>query len=441
MDYQQSRAYIRDAEQYAGGAMDLINIKELMKRLGNPQDQLKYIHVAGTNGKGSVIAYLYTTLMKAGYHVGRYISPSVYSYREKIETEGKPISREEFAEQTTRVAAVIEEMTAEGLAHPTPFEIETAVAFLFFAEEKCDPVILEVGMGGITDATNLITTTELAVLVPISMDHQSFLGNTISEIAEKKAGIIKPGSSVVTIGQETEALEVIKKTGAEAGADVCVADVSEAEVLEADFTGQRFCYKGEEYTLSLAGSYQTENAVLALEALRILDERGYHTTLEQRKEGLWATRWNGRLTIIHKDPLFIVDGAHNPAAADMLEDSVRKYFKDRRLFFIMGVFKDKDYPYIIRKLCPYAEQILAIETPDNPRALPAEELAKAIRPYNANVRAEKNIPRAVEELFEMAGKDDVILSFGSLSFIGEITRIVNTRKEVSKVSAPEGNNE
>lgn len=441
MDYQQSRAYIRDAEQYAGGAMDLTNIKELMKRLGNPQDQLKYIHVAGTNGKGSVIAYLYTTLMKAGYHVGRYISPSVYSYREKIETEGKPISREKFAEQTTRVAAVIEEMTAEGLAHPTPFEIETAVAFLFFAEEKCDPVILEVGMGGINDATNLITTTELAVLVPISMDHQSFLGNTISEIAEKKAGIIKPGSSVVTIGQETEALEVIKKTGAEAGADVCVADVSEAEVLEADFTGQRFYYKGEEYTLSLAGSYQTENAVLALEALRILDERGYHTTLEQRKEGLWATRWNGRLTIIHKDPLFIVDGAHNPAAADMLEDSVRKYFKDRRLFFIMGVFKDKDYPYIIRKLCPYAEQIFAIETPDNPRALPAEELAKAIRPYNANVRAEKNIPRAVEELFEMAGKDDVILSFGSLSFIGEITRIVNTRKEVSKVSAPEGNNE
>ena len=441
MDYQQSRAYIKDAEQYAGGALDLTNIKELMKRLGNPQDQLKYIHVAGTNGKGSVIAYLYTTLMKAGYHVGRYISPSVYSYREKIETEGKPISREKFAEQTTRVAAVIEEMTAEGLAHPTPFEIETAVAFLFFAEEKCDPVILEVGMGGITDATNLITTTELAVLVPISMDHQSFLGNTISEIAEKKAGIIKPGSSVVTIGQETEALEVIKKTGAEAGADVCVADVSEAEVLDADFTGQRFCYKGEEYTLSLAGSYQTENAVLALEALRILDERGYHTTLEQRKEGLWATHWNGRLTIIHKDPLFIVDGAHNPAAADMLEDSVRKYFKDRRLFFIMGVFKDKDYPYIIRKLCPYAEQILAIETPDNPRALPAEELAKAIRPYNANVRAEKNIPRAVEELFEMAGKDDVILSFGSLSFIGEITRIVNTRKEVSKVSAPEGNNE
>ena len=404
MDYQQSRAYIRDAEQYAGGALDLTNIKEIMKRLGNPQDQLKYVHVAGTNGKGSVIAYLYTTLTNAGYHVGRYISPSVYSYREKIEVEGTPISREQFAKHTTRVAAVIEEMTAEGLAHPTPFEIETAVAFLFFAEEKCDPVILEVGMGGITDATNLIRTTELAVLVPISMDHQSFLGNTIAEIAEKKAGIIKPGCSVATIGQG-------------------------------------FLYKGEEYTLSLAGSYQTENAVLALEALRILDERGYHTTTEQRREGLKATHWNGRLTIIHRDPLFIVDGAHNPAAADMLEDSVRKYFKDRRMFFIMGVFRDKDYPYIIRKLCPYAEQIIAIETPDNPRALPAEELAEAIRPCNPHVHAEKNIAKAVEELFEMAGKDDVILSFGSLSFIGDITRIVNTRKEVSGSPASEGDNE
>ena len=424
MDYQQSRAYIRDAEQYAGGALDLTNIKELMKRLGNPQDQLKYIHVAGTNGKGSVIAYLYTTLMKAGYHVGRYISPSVYSYREKIETEGKPISREKFAEQTTRVAAVIEEMTAEGLAHPTPFEIETAVAFLFFAEEKCDPVILEVGMGGITDATNLITTTELAVLVPISMDHQSFLGNTISEIAEKKAGIIKPGSSVVTIGQETEALEVIKKTGAEAGADVCVADVSEAEVLEADFTGQRFCYKGEEYTLSLAGSYQTENAVLALEALRILDERGYHTTLEQRKEGLWATRWNGRLTIIHKDPLFIVDGAHNRDAARVFRDSVERDLPGKRLIFIMGVLADKEYEEVVRQTVSLAAEVITVMTPDNPRALPAEELANTVKKYNSHVQAAESLAAAVDLAYEKAEKEDAIVAFGSLSYLGEMTRLV-----------------
>ena len=275
MDYQQSRAYVKDADRYAGGALDLTNIKELMKRLGNPQDQLKYVHVAGTNGKGSVIAYLYTTLSEAGYRVGRYISPSVYSYREKMEVAGSAVSREQFAGYVTRVAAAIKEMTTEGLAHPTPFEIETAVAFLFFAEEKCDLVILEVGMGGNLDATNIIRNTVLAVLVPISMDHQAFLGNTLSEIAEKKAGIIKPGCSVVTVGQQPETMAVIERVCRENGADLTEADLHEAKAVKEDFAGQTLEYRGENYELALAGSYQTENAALArvkamgLEPLRI----------------------------------------------------------------------------------------------------------------------------------------------------------------------------
>lgn len=429
MDYQQSRAYVKDAEQYAGGALDLTNIKELMKRLGNPQDQLKYVHVAGTNGKGSVIAYLYTTLSEAGYRVGRYISPSVYSYREKMEVAGRAVSRDAFAGYVTRVAAAIEEMTAEGLAHPTPFEIETAVAFLFFAEENCDLVIMEVGMGGDLDATNIIRNTVLAVLVPISMDHQSFLGNTLTEIAEKKTGIIKQGCSVATVGQRPEVMKVIQEVCCEKKADLTVADLEAAKAVKEDFAGQILEYRGETYALSLAGSYQTENAALAIEALNILDRKGYPTTTEQRKKGLKDTKWNGRLTVIHRDPLFIVDGAHNPAAADMLEDSVRKYFKGHRMFFIMGVFRDKDYHYIIRKLCPYAEQIITVETPDNPRALPAEELAEAIRPCNPNVRAAESIRDAVDRVFTMAGREDVILSFGSLSFIGDITAIVKTQEE------------
>lgn len=429
MDYQQSRAYVKDADKYAGGALDLTNIKELMNRLGNPQDQLKYVHVAGTNGKGSVIAYLYTTLSEAGYRVGRYISPSVYSYREKMEVAGRAVSREQFAGYVTRVAVVIEEMIEEGLAHPTPFEIETAVAFLFFAEENCDLVVLEVGMGGNLDATNIIKNTILAVLVPISMDHQSFLGNTLAEIAEKKAGIIKPGCSVATVGQKPEALKVIQEVCREKGADLTVTDLEAAKAVKEDFAGQILEYKGETYELSLAGSYQTENAALAIEALNILDKKGYPTTIEQRKKGLKDTKWNGRLTIIHRKPLFIVDGAHNPAAADMLEDSVRKYFKGRRMFFIMGVFRDKDYQYIIRKLCPYAEQIVTVETPDNPRALPAEELAEAIRLCNPNVQAAESIRDAVDRVFAMAGREDVILSFGSLSFIGDITAIVKTQEE------------
>ena len=400
MDYQQSRAYVKDADRYAGGALDLTNIKELMKRLGNPQDQLKYVHVAGTNGKGSVIAYLYTTLSEAGYRVGRYISPSVYSYREKMEVAGSAVSREQFAGYVTRVAAAIKEMTTEGLAHPTPFEIETAVAFLFFAEEKCDLVILEVGMGGNLDATNIIRNTVLAVLVPISMDHQAFLGNTLSEIAEKKAGIIKPGCSVVTVGQQPETMAVIERVCRENGADLTEADLHEAKAVKEDFAGQTLEYRGENYELALAGSYQTENAALALEALEVLGRVGYPTTVE-----------------------------HNPAAADMLEDSVRKYFKGRKLFFIMGVFRDKDYPYIIRKLCPYAEQIITIETPDNPRALPAQELAEEVKKCNPHVQAADSIPDAVDKIFAMAGREDVILSFGSLSFIGEITTIVKTQEE------------
>ena len=342
---------------------------------------------------------------------------------------GRAVSREQFAGYVTRVAAAIKEMTTEGLAHPTPFEIETAVAFLFFAEEKCDLVILEVGMGGNLDATNIIRNTVLAVLVPISMDHQAFLGNTLSEIAEKKAGIIKPGCSVVTVGQQPETMAVIERVCRENGADLTEADLHEAKAVKEDFAGQTLEYRKENYELALAGSYQTENAALALEALEVLGRGGYPTTVEQRKKGLKDTKWNGRLTIIHREPLFIVDGAHNPAAADMLEDSVRKYFKGRKLFFIMGVFRDKDYPYIIRKLCPYAEQIITIETPDNPRALPAQELAEEVKKCNPHVQAADSIPDAVDKIFAMAGREDVILSFGSLSFIGEITTIVKTQEE------------
>ena len=432
MDYQQSRAYVKDADQYAGGALDLTNIKELMNRLGNPQDRLKYVHVAGTNGKGSVIAYLYTTLSDAGYRVGRYISPSVYSYREKMEVDGRAVSREAFAGYITRVAAAIEEMTEEGLAHPTPFEIETAVAFLFFAEEKCDLVILEVGMGGNLDATNIIKNTVLAVLVPISMDHQAFLGNTLAEIAQKKAGIIKPGCSVVTVGQQPETMEVIRNVCQEKGADLTETDLNSIKALKEDFAGQILEYREETYKISLAGSYQTENAALALDALEVLNHKGYPTTVEQRKKGLEETKWNGRLTIIHRNPLFIVDGAHNPAAADMLVQSIEHYFKGKRLIYIMGVFSDKDYQSVIRKTAPLADQIFTIQTPNNVRALPAQKLAEAIEKTNPHVEAAESVEAAVEKAYGLAEGKDVILAFGSLSFIGIMTEAVEEEKKKRK---------
>ena len=341
MNYQESREYIDKITREIPSVLGLEHMRELMKRLGNPQDDLKYVHIAGTNGKGSVIAFLYSVLSGAGYRIGRYVSPTLYSYRGRMEVSGSRISREDFAAYITQVSDVIAAMTKDGYPHPTAFEIETAVAFLFFKKENCDLVLLEVGMGGNLDATNIIKNTVLAVLVPISMDHQAFLGDTLAEITQKKAGIIKPGCSVVTVGQRPETMEVIREVCREKGADLTETDLSSAKAVKEDFAGQTLEYRGETYELSLAGSYQTENAALALDALEVLNHKGYPTTVEQRKKGLRETKWNGRLTIIHRDPLFIVDGAHNPAAADMLEDSVRKYFKGRNMYFIMGVFRDK----------------------------------------------------------------------------------------------------
>ncbi|WP_455503188.1 bifunctional folylpolyglutamate synthase/dihydrofolate synthase [Blautia sp.] len=425
MDYQECRAYIDDSAKY-GSVLGLDNMREMLARLGNPQDALPYVHVAGTNGKGSVIAYLYRTLTEAGYKVGRYISPTLYSYRERLEIAGEKISREKFAKHVTTISQAIARMTEAGLNHPTPFEIETAAAFLYFKEENCDLVLLETGMGGNLDATNIVKTTKLAILVSISMDHMSFLGNTLGEIAEKKAGIIKSGCHVVTTKQQPDAARVIKDTCSRLEVPCVVSDPDEA-VLEAESVfGQRFSYKGEEFEISLAGVYQKENAVLALNALEELDQLGWHTTMEQRKDGLLHTSWKGRFTVICKKPLFIVDGAHNAGAADKMAESIRHYFKGKKLIYIMGVFADKEYNLVLEKTAHFAEKIYTIETPDNPRALPAEELAKAARVYNSSAESTKSIKEAVEKVFHYADgdKDSVILAFGSLSFIGELTRAV-----------------
>lgn len=431
MNYQESRKYIEDSQKY-GSVLGLDNMRELMGRLGNPQDKLKIIHVAGTNGKGSVIAYLYTVLREAGYRVGRYISPALYSYRERMEVSGEAVSREDFAICLSRTAQAISQMTEEGLPHPTPFEIETAVAFLFFEMKKCELVLLEVGMGGSLDATNIIKTPVLSVLASISIDHIGFLGNTLGEIAKTKAGIIKKGCPMITIHQKAEAENAIKDVCGICGVPFREADGNQALVIEESPEGQSFRYEGEEYRISLGGVYQKENAVLAIETLKMLSEIGFPTIEEQRKEGLFRTRWNGRFTVLSREPLFIVDGAHNPAAAEKMASSIRHYFDGKKIYFIIGMFRDKDYREVLLKTCPYAEKIFTIEAPDNPRALPAEELALAAREFHRDVQAMKSVEEAVETAYSLAGEEDVILAFGSLSFIGVLSETVEKRKDEQK---------
>ena len=427
MNYRESRAYIDAAAAY-GSVLGLANIQELMKRLGNPEQDLKYVHVGGTNGKGSVIAYVYTTLTGAGYKIGRYISPTLYSYRERIEIDGERISREAFARQISRIAEAIDGMVADGLAHPTPFEIETAAAFLYFQEQKCDLVVMEVGMGGSTDATNIIQNTLVAVLVSISMDHEGFLGNTLAEIAEKKAGIMKKGCHVISTLQKQEVKEVFLTQAECLGVPIRFADYEAARSEQVSLRGQTFSYQGETYEVSLSGICQIENAVVAIEVLRELDQLGFPTTELQKKDGLGRTVWNGRFTVIGEDPLFIVDGAHNPGAADVLEQSIRTYLGDYRIFYIMGMFQDKDYGYVIDRTCSYADKIWTIQTPDNPRAMPSQMLAEEICRRGKDATPMNSIKEAIDAACAEADENTVILAFGSLSFIGALTALVQNKE-------------
>ena len=431
MNYKESRLYIEHAQKY-GSVLGLDNMETMMERLGTPQDELRFIHVAGTNGKGSVLAYVSTVLKEAGYQVGRYVSPTLFSYLERIEINGEPVSEEIFAAQMTKVANVVASMVKEGLAHPTPFEIETAVAFLCFKELRCQIVALETGMGGLLDATNLITTTQIAVLTSISMDHMGFLGNTLAEIARNKAGIIKPGCHVVTTRQKPEAMTVVEGTARRFKVPVHVADKEDALVEESSCFGQKFLYGEEEYEISMAGVYQIENAVIALKVVEVLRELGYEISGEAIHRGMKETVWGGRFSILDKSPVFVIDGAHNPDAALKLEASIQEYFEGKTIYYIMGMFKDKDYDRVAQIAAPYAKEIMTIATPKNERALPAEELAKTVRKYNSHVTAMQSLQDAVEVAYKKAKPEDVIIAFGSLSFLGEISELVKKRRKTEE---------
>lgn len=423
MDYRKARSYIDEAHRF-GGKMGLDTISNFLSRLGNPQDDLQFIHIAGTNGKGSVGAYLASVLQEAGYRIGRFISPTLYAYRERIQINGSYITKEDFGRLMDTVVSVMEEMKQAGENLPSPFEIETALSFLYYREKKCDLVLLECGMGGLTDATNVIRNTRLAVITSISMDHMEYLGHTIGEIARQKAGIIKPGSVVVTCLQQPEAAAAIAAVCREGKNLLAIGRAYDAKVLESDLEHLTFTYGERTLTIHLAGAHQLENAVLALTGVQALIDQGYEITEEQIRAGFEKARWNGRFTVLRKNPCFIVDGAHNPDAAEKLKKSIKMYFHGKRLIFLMGVLRDKQYDQIASILAPMAETVVVMETPDNPRALPASELAETVRKYNPNIRTAASLENAVEMGFELAGKEDVIIAFGSLSFTGELTRIV-----------------
>ena len=424
MKYTECLDYIESLSVY-GIRPGLDSISELLFRLGNPQDDLSFVHIAGTNGKGSTLAYVSTILKCAGYKVGRYISPTIFDYCERIQVGETKISKKALGEYMDRVKEACDGMLSEGLTHPSPFEVETAIAFLYFKDRKCDIVVMEAGMGGALDATNVIHNTKVAVLASISMDHMQFLGDDLSQIAAQKAGIIKAGCYVVSTMQMPQAMQVIKRECEKMHVPLWVSDESKATRIRYGLEKQSFSYgEYKDVEISQAGLYQLQNAVLAMDVIQALRNQGYVVSDKAMYKGLLATTWLGRFSVVGKKPYFVVDGAHNEDAAEKLAEAISFYFTNKRIIYIMGMLRDKECEKVIEKTARFAAQIITITPPENKRAMDGYELAGLVAKENPNVTAASSVEEAVELAKLLAGREDVIIAFGSLSYLGRLMETV-----------------
>ncbi|MDE5909040.1 MAG: bifunctional folylpolyglutamate synthase/dihydrofolate synthase [Lachnospiraceae bacterium] len=434
MTYQEVMEYIEGLKVY-GSVPGLENIENLCDKLGNPQKELSFVHIAGTNGKGSVLAFLSEVLKAAGYRTGRYVSPTLFEYRERIAVNNRPISKKELCTQMTVLKEICWELVEEGKPHPTAFEIETAMAFQYFKEKECQIVVLETGLGGRLDATNIVTNTLAAVFTSISMDHMGVLGKSLQEIAENKAGIMKPGAAAVALKGEPEVNDVLEKKASLLGIPLITADFSDASGIKRSLAKQTFSYKEyKNLTISLVGAYQIENALLAAETIRTLKEKGYKIPDKAVYKGFEHTSWQGRFQILAKRPYFIADGAHNRDGAKRLAETIRLYFTNRKIIYIMGMLRDKEQDEILKATCPLASQILTVPTRGE-RGLSAYDLACKAKEYHDYVTALDSVEEAVEMAYLLADKDAVIIAFGSLSYLGGLIQMVE------KINAQKGRND
>ena len=399
----------------------LERIRELCERLGNPEKSLKFIHIAGTNGKGSTASMLSSVLIKAGYRVGLYTSPYIYRFNERMRVMGEDIPDETLAEITEYVRPIADSMTDK----PTEFELITAIAFEYFKREGCDVVVLEAGLGGRLDSTNVITTPILSIITGIALDHTAFLGDTVEKIAFEKAGIIKPGIPVLYGGEDKSAEAVISSVAKANGSDFYTTDYSCLTVSEAKASGSVFSYREREnLEIRLLGSYQPKNASLVTDAVDVLRARGLKISESALREGLLDARWRARFEILRTEPTVIFDGAHNPQGIDAAVDSIKQYYKDERIVIMTGVLKDKDYQYIASRLATVARRVFTI-TPDNPRALDAEEYARVISALGVEATPCESIGEALKLGMESAVRENTVMCcLGSLYTYSDVVKLL-----------------
>ncbi|MGE4284132.1 MAG: folylpolyglutamate synthase/dihydrofolate synthase family protein [Clostridia bacterium] len=424
MNYEEALEYIHGTLKF-GSKLGLENIRILLELMGNPQKKLKFIHIAGTNGKGSTTAMVTQILIEAGYKVGMYTSPYIEEFTERIQVSGRQIDKQHLADITEQVKAYIQIMVEQGHNHPTEFEIVTAIAFQYYYDLQCDYVVLEVGLGGRFDATNIIEEALVSVITSISMDHMEWLGDTLEKIAYEKGGIIKKnGLAVLYPEQESDVKAIIAGTCLEKNAELIQVDSSFKEIVSETLEGIKFHYKElRNLRLNLLGSHQVLNAITAITVVDILNRR-YHLEImeEHIRKGLEKVRWPGRLEVLSVKPLFIVDGAHNVSGITALAEALEKYGSQRNITLIIGMLRDKEYERCLDIIAPKANRIITT-TPINPRAVSAEELGRIANRYCNEVFEENDIREAIKRGICNRDSNDLICCCGSLYLIAHIRKI------------------
>lgn len=420
-------AYINEP-RWQSSRLGLERVSALLERMGRPQDRCRFVHVAGTNGKGSTCAYLANILQAAGYRTGLFTSPYIVRFEERIRVDGRDISKSDLARATLFVREHAEALTAETGDHPTEFELMCAVALQHFADSGCDIAVIEVGLGGRLDSTNVIPAPEVCVIARIAYDHTDLLGSTLEAIAGEKAGIIKPGSAVVSWPQDDEgAVAAIERAAASCDAPVIVPDLSQLECAPVDERGRRrFSYRGHAYETRLLGSYQPANAALAVESALALRARGWNVPDDAIERGIRSVRWPGRFEVLDHEARvrarIVIDGGHNPQGACALMDSLADVFPGEKPVFLLGVLADKDYRAMVAAAVPHARAFVCV-APPNPRALPSAELAAVVRdalPARAAaetdiaVQVASSMDDAATRALALAGDGGLICAFGSL---------------------------
>ena len=425
MNYTEALEYIHDVS-WTFCKPGLERITALCEALGNPQDSLRFVHVAGTNGKGSFCSMISSALTEAGLKVGLYTSPYILEFNERMRIGDTSIPNDTLARLTEKVKPIADAMSDK----PTEFELITAIALDYFREEQVDVVILECGMGGRLDSTNVISTPVLSVITGIALDHTAFLGDTVAAIAKEKAGIIKKGVPVLYGGDDDEAAAVIKTKAEAQGSAYHRTDYSKLAIDSMTLGGTVFCYKNRsDLQISLLGGYQPKNASLVLDALDILAPHFPALTEDAIRRGLMKARWMARFEVISHDPILIFDGAHNPQGINAAVAGIKSYFPGQSLVAISGVLRDKDYTAIANKIAEIASDAFTI-TPDNPRALSAEEYANELSKFGTNATATSGIDEAVALAFSLAKREKkTIVCLGSLYTYADVLKAVNKLKD------------